>query len=148
MQKVNFTVLATKADALLFQLKQFNLLSESEILFPPFPCDFMTSKISPSDNYFLTYISSMFPKSLSVYLRHVSAFTCNIHFKTLCDAGFSALLLPRTAERPHSLKSITKEFLWVVVIDVRIMPFLNYGDERDIQDDIANHIHGQNNKKR
>ena len=62
MQKVNFTVLATKADALLlFQLKQFNLLSESEILFPPFPCDFMTSEISPSDNSFLTYISSMFP---------------------------------------------------------------------------------------
>lgn len=97
--------------------------------------------MSPSDNAFLAYILSTFHKSPSVHLHRVGASIYNIHFKTTRNVGFSASVLPQNPESICSLQSMTEEFLRVVIIDVRIMPFLK------MQDEIANYSYDQQQQK-
>ena len=42
-----------------------------------------------------------------------------------------------------SLGNMTEEFLWVAIIDVRLPSLLNCREKREIQDDIANYMHGK-----
>ena len=39
--------------------------------------------------------------------------------------------------------NMTEEFLWVAIIDVRLPSLLNCREKREIQDDIANYMHGK-----